>query len=154
MLLSCRVPSSSTRAFESPSTRRPRTITTTKSATMPTKATSSFVWTVARERLTARTSGSVARLSIRAVWAAISTGAGWVPATESVRSQYGGGGDELGDQPFAVDSGDLLVGADDNRHRPVVRVDVVALEVERAFVLVDGDLHLVGRGIRDPVVPQ
>ena len=40
---------------------------------MPTKATSSFVWTVARERLTARTSGSVARASIRAVWAPISS---------------------------------------------------------------------------------
>ena len=45
---------------------------------MPTKATSSFVWTVARERLTARTSGSVARVSIWAVGAASSTGAGWV----------------------------------------------------------------------------
>ena len=30
----------------------------------------------------------------------------------------------------------------------------MALEVERTLVLVDGDLHLVGRGIRDPVVPQ
>src|SRR5437868_42613 len=151
MLFTCSVLSSSTRAFESPSTRRPRTITTTKSATMPRNATSSFVPTVARERLTARTSGSVARVSI---WAELGGYLGEARAVTPLRRQNGSRGDQLRDQPPAVDAGDLLVRADNNGHRPVVGIDVVALEVERALVLIDGHLHLVGRCIGDPVVPQ
>src|SRR5690242_21092898 len=118
---------------------------------MPTKATSSFVRTVARERLTARTSGSVARLSIWADSAAIS---GRARRYSPLRRQDRGGRNQLSDQPLAIDAGDLLICPDHHRHGPVVRVDVVALEVERATVLVDRDLHLVGRGVRDPMIPQ
>src|SRR5438046_2882700 len=107
-------------------------MTTIISATMPTKATSSFLCTVARERLTARTRGSVARVSIWGRWAAISASVGRV---SDLRGQYWGGGDQLGDQPLAVDAGHFLVRSNNHRHRLVVRIDVMALEVERAPVL-------------------
>ena len=56
------------------------------------------------------------------------------------------------DQPLARRSSDVLVGADDLDTLPGVDVDVVALEVQRPLVAVDGRPDLVRRRVRDPVV--
>ena len=60
--------------------------------------------------------------------------------------------DEVRDQPASVDPRDVAVGGRDRRHLARVRVDVVALEVERAPVAVDRDADLVGGRLGDPVV--
>src|SRR5207244_3323616 len=148
------VPSDSAREFDWPRTRRPRTATATRSAAMPTKATSSFVRTVTGRRPTARTSGlsapppSTARDASGGPPSASDLGISGRSGPE-FRCRRG----EARDQPFAVDSLDVLIGAHDQDHLAGLHVDVVTLEVESPLVAAHRRADLERRRVRDPVVP-
>ena len=118
-------------------------------------ATRSFVRTFAGGRATARTSGLSARLSSRrrsadGCWSRSRNRC--VPAPTGSRLERDRSSRHVRDQPLPLELLHLLVGADGACNLAGIDVDVMALEVKRAFVPVDGRADLVRRRVGDPVI--
>src|SRR5215210_3360753 len=132
-------PTLATRSFDCPSTSWPNRPTVTNSSAEPTNAMSSFVRTLSGTRATARTNGSPMRRPRFGV-------------TRGPRSsvkisgfQDGRAADHVRDQPFPIDTSDVEVGSGGRRDLAGLHIDVMAFEMQRSPVAVDGDLQLVGR---------
>ena len=125
-----------------PQAGRPRQAT----GLMPTNAISSFVRTLTGRRATALTNGSpIRRRPSRATRESCSS-------AKISDFQDGRSADHVRDQPLPVYPCHIEVGRGGVHDLAGLDIDVVALEVQRAPVAVDGDLELVRRVIRDPVV--